>query len=92
VADFEKFSQKGALRGKLTKTPPCPKCGSTKTALIFYGYPADMEWYLKAVAKKEIIPGGCTIGENDPQLECTDCKWRWSDEDDEDYPYTESQP
>ena len=82
------------------KTPPCPKCGITKTALIFYGYPADLEWYLEAVAKKKIVPGGCAITENDPIWECTDCKWRWREDDDEeweilydeDYPYTESQP
>jgi len=74
--------KKGGLRGKLTnKTPPCPKCKSTKTALIFYGYPADMEWYLKAIAKKKITPGGCIVGNNDPKLECTDCHNRWGQRD-----------
>ena len=79
------------------KTPPCPKCKSTKTAWIFYGYPADMEKYLEAVAKKKIVPGGCIISENDPKWECTDCKYRWPEGDeeweilyDEDYPYTDS--
>jgi len=52
------------------KTPPCPKCKSKKTTWIFYGYPADMEKYLEAVAKKQIAPGGCTISENDPKREC----------------------
>ena len=35
----------------------CPSCGCDKTCIIFWGYPADMEWYLDAVAKKEIVPG-----------------------------------
>ncbi|MCZ6581796.1 MAG: hypothetical protein O6761_01320 [Thaumarchaeota archaeon] len=59
----------------------CPKCKSTKTALIFYGYPADMEQFLVAVAKKELVPGGCNVSENDPKWECTDCKWRWGKRD-----------
>jgi len=79
----------------------CPSCGSDKTCVIFWGYPADMEWYLKAIAKKEIAPGGCNISDNDPKWECSDCKNRWGkreDDDDEweilydeDYPFTESQ-
>ncbi len=79
----------------------CPSCGSDKTCRIFWGYPADMELYLAAIAKKEIVPGGCTISDNDPKWECSDCKHRWGkredDEDeweityDEDYPFTESQ-
>ena len=81
------------------KSPDCPSCGSKNTCIIFWGYPGDMEWYLNAVAKKEIAPGGCTISENDPTWECSDCKNRWGkrvdDEEwellyDENYPYTES--
>jgi len=82
------------------KNPDCPSCGSKNTCIIFWGYPSDMEWYLDAVAKKEIAPGGCTISDNDPNWECSDCKHRWGkkegyDEEweilyDEDYPYTES--
>jgi len=79
----------------------CPSCGCDKTCIIFWGYPADMEWYLDAVAKKEIVPGSCKVSDNDPKWECSDCKHRWGkskDEDDEweilydeDYPFTESQ-
>jgi len=81
------------------KSPDCPSCGSKNTCIIFWGYPGDMEWYLDAVAKKEITPGGCTMSSNDPTWECSDCKNRWGkrvdDEEwellyDEDYPYTES--
>ena len=80
--------------------PYCPTCGGNKTCIIFWGYPADMEWYLQAVAKKEIAPGGCCTSDNDPKWECSDCKHRWGkreDEEDEweilydeDYPFTES--
>ena len=59
------------------KTLPCPKCASKNTCPIFWGYPADMEWFLKAVSKKEIAPGGCTITENNPKWECNECKCRW---------------
>jgi len=79
--------------------PDCPSCKSKNTCIIFWGYPGDMEWYLDAVAKKEIVPGGCTISDNDPKWQCNDCRHRWGkrvDEEewellyDEDYPYTES--
>ncbi len=61
--------------------PICPSCRSKNTALIFWGYPGDMEWYLSAVAKKEIVPGGCTLSNNDPKWECTDCHNRWGKRD-----------
>jgi len=83
------------------KCEVCPSCGSDKTCIIFCGYPEDMEWYLEAIAKKEIVPGGCNVSDNDPRWECSDCKHRWGkreDDDDEweilydeDYPFTESQ-
>lgn len=59
----------------------CPSCGSDKTCLIFWGYPSDMEKYLEAIAKKEIAAGGCCISDNDPKLECNDCKHRWGQRD-----------
>jgi len=80
--------------------PVCPSCGDDKTCLIFWGHPEDMEWYLEAIAKKEIIPGGSNLSDSDPKWECSDCKHRWGQiEDneeeweilyDEDYPFTES--
>jgi len=59
------------------KKKVCPKCGSNDIASIFWGYPADMELYLKAVKKKEIVPGGCCISDHDPYRECNDCFYRW---------------
>ncbi len=31
------------------KHPNCPKCKSESVALIAYGYPADMDTYLKGI-------------------------------------------
>ena len=81
------------------KSPDCPSCKSKNTCIIFWGYPGDMEWYLDAVAKKEIAPGGCTVSDNDPKWECSDCNNKWGKRGDyeewellydEQYPYTES--
>ena len=63
------------------KNPACPSCKSKNTCFIFWGYPGDMEWYLQAIAKKEIVPGGCNLGNNDPKWECIDCKHRWGKRD-----------
>jgi len=85
---------------ELKLNPVCLSCGSDKPCMIFWGYPADMEWYLEALAKKEIALGGCTVSDSDPKWECSDCKHRWEKKDvedeweilyDEDYPFTESQ-
>ena len=70
----------------LTETKPvCPECNKNNIALIFWGYPGDMDWYLKAIQEKEIVGGGCLVSENDPKWECTDCYWQWGtrEEDDE---------
>ena len=82
------------------QNPPCPSCNSKNICPIFWGYPADMEWYLEALAKEEIALGGCIVSDNDPKWECNDCKHRWGkreDEEDEweitydeDFPFTES--
>jgi len=65
----------------LGNNPICPSCRSKNTALIFWGYPGDMEGYLNAVAKKEIVPGGCILSNNDPKWECTGCHNRWGKRD-----------
>jgi len=84
---------------KQQKNPGCPSCKSKNTCPIFWGYPGDMDWYLQAIAKKEIAAGGCTVSDNDPKWECSDCKHRWgkrNDDDeweityDEEFPFTES--
>ena len=81
------------------KNPACPSCNSKNTCPIFWGYPAYMEKYLEAISKKEIAAGGCTVTDNDPKWECSDCKHRWrkrNDGDeweityDESFPFTES--
>lgn len=51
----------------------CPHCKSKKIIPIFYGYPADEEEYLKLVAEKKIIPGGCVIENNSPKYFCDNC-------------------
>ncbi len=63
------------------KTPPCPICKSKNVAWIFYGYPGDMEWYLEAIAKKEIVGGGCEISFDDPKWECNECNHGWGERD-----------
>jgi hypothetical protein len=62
----------------------CPECKSSSVALIFWGYPADMEWYLKACDTKEITPGGCCVSDNDPKWECNDCFFQWGKREDDD--------
>ena len=63
------------------KNPVCPSCGSKNISLIFWGYPGDMEGYLESIAKKEIVPGGCILSNNDPKWECIDCHSRWGKRD-----------
>ena len=55
----------------------CPKCNGTHTAEIAYGYPGDIEEYLKLVAEKKIFPGGCTFDNDSPSHYCFDCKMRF---------------
>ena len=56
----------------------CPQCGKSSIALIFWGYPGgNIEAYEKAIENKEIVSGGCLIGNNDPKWECNDCLHRW---------------
>lgn len=42
--------------------------------MIFYGYPGDMDVYLKGIENGTIAPGGCCIGEDDPIWFCNDCR------------------
>jgi len=75
----------GVLEGMTELKPNCVECNGNNTALIFWGYPGDMDWYLNAVDEKKIVPGGCMIGNNDPKWECNDCHNRWGTrEEDED--------
>ncbi len=55
----------------------CPRCDSPKIAPIAYGYPGNMDAYLKAVDEGVIILGGCLIEEESPSWGCTECHHRW---------------
>ena len=61
----------------------CPECESNNVALIFWGYPGDEDWYIDAIKRKEIVPGGCIIGDNDPKWTCNECSLRWGERDDD---------
>ena len=72
----------------MTETKPsCPQCNKNNVAVIFWGYPADMDEYLKAIEDKEIVTGGCLVSDNDPKWECTDCFNRWGARDEDDYDF-----
>ena len=60
-----------------SKTPSCPNCKSENTCEISYGYPADIEEYLKLVAEKKIYPGGCVSEDNSPVWYCNNCENKW---------------
>jgi hypothetical protein len=63
--------------------PKCPECKSENVAWIFWGYPCDMDWWLQAVEKKEIVPGGCIVTDHDPEWECNECGRRWGHREDD---------
>ena len=65
----------------MSKNPKCPFCGSERTCQIFYGYPVDIEEYLEAEAKGELIGGGCCITNDDPAWHCHDCSNEWGKRD-----------
>lgn len=49
----------------------CPRCGSTDTARIVYGYPGPE--MLAAAERGEIVLGGCSITGDDPTRQCRAC-------------------
>ncbi len=65
------------------QNPPCPDCKRNNVALIFWGYPGDVDWYLQATKDKEIVGGGCCVSDNDPKWECIDCYHKWGERDDD---------
>ena len=67
----------------LTESKPvCPECNSKNVAWIFWGYPGDMDWYLKGIESKEIVPGGCIVTDHDPKWECNSCNHQWGERED----------
>ncbi len=61
----------------MARKTPCPKCKSKSVAVIVYGYPADMDTYLKGVEDGVFVPGGCCIGEDDPIWHCNQCHFEF---------------
>lgn len=55
----------------------CPSCASPKIAPILYGYPADVDGYLKATHEGVIIGGGCVIEPDAAAWGCKACGHRW---------------
>ena len=58
----------------------CPKCGSTKTVPILYGYPSYETF--DAAERGEILIGGCEMIDGMPHEDygCLECGYRWSKE------------
>ena len=60
----------------------CPSCKSTNTCEIVYGYPSDVEEYLKLLAEEKIYSLGCVSNEHSPAWHCNDCYHNWGDYND----------
>lgn len=56
-----------------TKKTICPYCGSDHIAEIIYGEMVFDQELEDALAKKEIILGGCCIYPDSPAFHCNDC-------------------
>ncbi len=65
------------------KNTTCPECKSNSVAWIFWGYPDDIDWYVKAIDEKEIVGGGCLVTDHDPKWECNDCHYTWGEREDD---------
>ena len=55
----------------------CPSCGGTDIAMILWGLPNMDSKLEKKVKDKKIVLGGCCVSNDDPELECNDCGWRY---------------
>ena len=56
----------------------CPKCASTNTVKIIYGYPSH-ELFMEAASGKVQL-GGCWIIKGAPEYFCSECKNEWNRE------------
>ena len=69
-----------------TPLPPCPRCGSTDSIRIAYGYPGQE--MAEAAERGEIRLGGCMVGPESPDYECLGCgaalPWVAADDDADD--------
>jgi len=66
----------------MTDLLPCPQCKSVDTCKIAYGYPGDVEEYLKLVAEKKIHPGDGSQNKNSPTIYCNNCNNQWGNSND----------
>lgn len=57
------------------KRPPCLNCGPSNVARIVFGYP-DLEM-MEASDRGDIVLGGCSVTEDDPEWRCKDCQHEW---------------
>jgi hypothetical protein len=60
---------------KKSKNPPCPKCTSTNTIPIEYGYPIPE--LMEASEKGKVKLGGCVISNDMYDYYCKTCKHEW---------------
>jgi hypothetical protein len=62
--------------------PECSLCKSKNVAWIFYGYPIDVDQYIKDIDAGKIVPAGCIVTDDDPEWECNDCGNQWGHRED----------
>ena len=55
----------------------CTQCNGTSVAEIIYGLCEITNELEQAINKKQIILGGCLIGNNDLKWECNNCGEKW---------------
>ena len=55
----------------------CTQCNGTSVAEIIYGLCEITNELEQAINKKQIILGGCLIGNNDFKWECNNCGEKW---------------
>jgi len=64
------------------KSPKCPKCNSSNTCPIFWGLPADVDAWSKAIDAGEIALGGDVLSADDKKWHCNKCKNEWGHRND----------
>jgi len=55
----------------------CPRCHSTSTCPMVYGYPGNMDEYLRLADEKKIEPCGCNVTSMSPTWRCKRCWLAW---------------
>lgn len=65
------------MLGPAVLPEPCPVCGSGQVAIIQYGLPAPSDELDQALARGDVVLGGCVIQPTAPDLQCRMCGHRW---------------